>query len=87
MTQKAIYLGTCSGNVFGSLAKQIGVDDRAREITFRTFRKYVDLEQSEIKQMLRFPRDFTFYKSTFRGKKVYIYVWSMIDHYFMVEIP
>lgn len=68
--------------------------DKARQITFATFKKNVDA-----KDLRRVSRDLgylpgerlqlhtdwsvSFYKSTFCGKPCYYFVWSAIEHIFI----
>lgn len=65
------------------------MEEAGREITFRTFFKYVDLKTVEAMlgydYALRLKDDYhvSYHKSRFRGEPCYYLLWSMIDFVFV----
>lgn len=79
------YRGDCSSNPFQTTSVLIDVIDRAKEITKVTFfRRCLLVDGGKALQscMRNFPGDYTYWKSSYRGKPVYFYEWSRIEFFY-----
>ena len=72
------FIGDCTSNPLADVNVLSDVIDNAVEITKRTFLKYCDVNEELLKDMRRFPNDYTFYKNG----SLYFYQWSAIEYFY-----
>jgi len=77
------FHGTCVSHPFESDSALGDVIDSGREITERTFLKNCDVDRVNRELMRRFPYDYTYHKSRYKGEVLYFFTWSCIEHFFM----
>ena len=71
-------IGTCVDNPFSSVEKLTDIIERGKEISKKHFLDSCNVPDEIQADMLRFPRDYRYYKSG----NVMFYEWSAIEHFF-----
>ena len=77
--------GTCVENPFGDIGVLVGVAEKGRTISRKTFLKHCNVSPEELVLMREYPNSYEFCKSSvpFSKQIVYFYTWSAIEHFYM----
>lgn len=80
-------IGTCVGNPFGDVNTLIDIIDHSQQITRDQFLRKCDVSGEDMRKhrdfMFSFPNDYTYHKGVWKGKPVYFFEHSRIEHFFM----
>lgn len=80
MNGKKQFFATCVN--YPKLRELERIIEKGKPISKAEFVRRCNVAQEILKDIKRFPHDYSFYKSRVRGKTVYYYEWSLMEHVF-----
>lgn len=60
----------------------IKIVEKGKSISRRRFLRECAVSPKLVREMKRFPHDYSFYRSKSKKKEIYYFEWSMIEHLF-----